>query len=41
MNVFIREKEEPYLFTIINKTAIKQNKGVVRYETIIMRVTIG
>jgi hypothetical protein len=38
--VLIREKEEPYLFSIINKIAIKQDKGIVRYKTILMRVII-
>jgi hypothetical protein len=38
--VLIREKKESYPFIIINKTAIKQNKGVVRYKTIFMRVII-
>jgi hypothetical protein len=41
LNVLIQEKEEPYLLSIINKTAIKQNKGIVRHETIPIRVTIG
>jgi hypothetical protein len=40
LNMPIREKEEPYLFSIINKTAIKQDKGIVRYKTILIRVTI-
>jgi hypothetical protein len=39
--MFIREKEKPYLFIIIDRTAIKQDKGVVYYETIPMQVTIG
>jgi hypothetical protein len=38
--VFIREKEELYLFSIINRIAIKQNKGIVQYKTIFIRVTI-
>jgi hypothetical protein len=29
LNVFIREKEEPYLLNIINRTVIKQDKGIV------------
>jgi hypothetical protein len=29
LNVPIREKEEPYLFSIINRTIIKQDKGIV------------
>jgi hypothetical protein len=36
----IREKKEPYLFSIINRTVIKQNKGIVRYKTIPIRVII-
>jgi hypothetical protein len=40
LNIFIREKKKPYLFNIINRTAIKQNKGIVRHETILMRVII-
>jgi hypothetical protein len=38
--VFIREKEKPYLLNIIDKIIIKQDKGVVRYKTILIRVTI-
>jgi hypothetical protein len=38
--VFIREKEEPYLFSIINRTVIKQNKGIVRYKIILIQVII-
>jgi hypothetical protein len=38
--MFIREKKESYLFTIINKIVIKQDKRVVRYETILIRVII-
>jgi hypothetical protein len=30
----IREKKEPYLFNIINRIVIKQNKGIVRHKTI-------
>jgi hypothetical protein len=37
----IREKKEPYLFSIINKTVIKQNKGIIRYKTIPIQVKIG
>jgi hypothetical protein len=40
LNIFIREKKKPYLLNIINKTAIKQDKGVVRYKTIFMQVII-
>jgi hypothetical protein len=36
----IREKKESYLFSIIDKIAIKQDKGIVRYKTIPIRVTI-
>jgi hypothetical protein len=32
--MLIREKKEPYLFSIINRIIIKQDKGIVRYETI-------
>jgi hypothetical protein len=39
--MFIREKEEPYLLSIINRIIIKQDKGIVRYKTIPIRVTIG
>jgi hypothetical protein len=38
--VFIREKEEPYLLSIINRTVIKQNKGIVRYKIILIQVII-
>jgi hypothetical protein len=38
--MLIREKEEPYLFSIINRIVIKQDKGIIRYETILMRVII-
>jgi hypothetical protein len=41
LNIFIQEKEKPYLFNIIDKTAIKQNKKIVRHKTILIRVTIG
>jgi hypothetical protein len=40
LNIFIREKKEPYLFSIINKTVIKQDKGIIRYKTIPTRVKI-
>jgi hypothetical protein len=39
--VLIREKKEPYLFSVINRTVIKQNKGIVQYKTIPIRVIIG
>jgi hypothetical protein len=29
LNVPIREKEEPYLFSIINRIIIKQDKGII------------
>jgi hypothetical protein len=32
--------KKPYLFSIINRTIIKQDKGIIRYETIPIRVTI-
>jgi hypothetical protein len=38
--MFIREKKEPYLFSIIDRTVIKQDKGIVRYKTILIRVII-
>jgi hypothetical protein len=40
LNIPIREKEEPYLLNIINRIAIKQNKGIIRHETILIRVII-
>jgi hypothetical protein len=36
----IREKEKPYLLIVIDRTAIKQDKGLVRHEIIPMRVII-
>jgi hypothetical protein len=38
--MFIREKKEPYLLNIIDRIAIKQDKGIVRYETILIQVII-
>jgi hypothetical protein len=38
--MLIREKEEYYLFSIINKTVIKQDKGIIWYETILIQVII-
>jgi hypothetical protein len=38
--MFIREKEKSYLLNIINKTVIKQDKGIIRYETILIQVII-
>jgi hypothetical protein len=40
LNIPIRKKKEPYLFSIINRTVIKQDKGIVRHETILIRVII-
>jgi hypothetical protein len=40
LNMFIREKKEPYLLSIINRTAIKQNKKIVRHKIILIRVII-
>jgi hypothetical protein len=41
LNISIREKEKPYPFNIINRTAIKQDKGIIRHEIILMQVIIG
>jgi hypothetical protein len=41
LNIPIREKEKPYLLSIIDRTAIKQNKGIIRYKTIPIQVIIG
>jgi hypothetical protein len=38
--MFIREKKEPYPFSIINKTIIKQDKGIIRHKTIPIQVII-
>jgi hypothetical protein len=38
--MLIREKEESYLFSVIDRIAIKQDKGIVRHKTIPIRVTI-
>jgi hypothetical protein len=38
--MFIQEKKKPYLFNIINKIIIKQDKGIIRYETIPIQVII-
>jgi hypothetical protein len=40
LNVFIREKKEFYLFSVIDRTVIKQDKKIIRYETILIRVKI-
>jgi hypothetical protein len=36
----IQEKEKPYLFNVINRIIIKQNKGIIRYKTIFIQVII-
>jgi hypothetical protein len=41
LNVFIREKEELYLLNIIDRTVIKQDKGIVQHKIIPIRVIIG
>jgi hypothetical protein len=38
--VFIREKKESYLFNIIDRTVIKQDKGIIQYKTIPIQVKI-
>jgi hypothetical protein len=38
--MFIREKERLYLFIIIDRIVIKQDKGIIRYKTIPIRVII-
>jgi hypothetical protein len=38
--MLIREKKKPYPFIIIDRTAIKQDKKVIRHETIPMQVII-
>jgi hypothetical protein len=40
LNIFIREKEESYLLNIIDRIIIKQDKGIIRHETISIRVII-
>jgi hypothetical protein len=40
LNIPIREKKEPYLLNIIDRTVIKQDKGIVRHKTIPIRVII-
>jgi hypothetical protein len=40
LNIPIREKEELYLFSIINRIVIKQNKRIVRYKIILIQVII-
>jgi hypothetical protein len=38
--MLIREKKKPYLFNIIDRIIIKQDKGIIRYKTIPIRVII-
>jgi hypothetical protein len=38
--MFIREKEKPYPFSVIDRTAIKQNKGIIKHKTILIQVII-
>jgi hypothetical protein len=38
--VLIREKKKPYLFSVIDRIVIKQNKGIIRYKTIPIQVII-
>jgi hypothetical protein len=38
--MFIREKKKFYQLIIINRTVIKQNKKIVRHETVLIRVII-
>jgi hypothetical protein len=38
--MFIQEKKEPYLFSIINRTVIKQDKGIIQHKTIPIQVII-
>jgi hypothetical protein len=40
LNILIREKEEPYPLNIIDRTAIKQDKGIVQHKTILIQITI-
>jgi hypothetical protein len=40
LNILIQEKEKPYLFSIIDRIIIKQDKGIVRYKTILIQVII-
>jgi hypothetical protein len=40
LNILIREKKEPYLFSIINRIIIKQDKRIIRYKTILIQVII-
>jgi hypothetical protein len=38
--MFIREKKKPYPFSIIDRIIIKQDKGIIRYENILIQVKI-
>jgi hypothetical protein len=40
LNILIREKEELYLFSIIDRIIIKQDKGIIQYKTILIQVKI-
>jgi hypothetical protein len=40
LNILIQGKKESYLFNIVNKTVIKQDKGIIQHETILIQVTI-
>jgi hypothetical protein len=40
LNILIQEKKKPYLLSVINRTAIKQDKGIIQHKTIPTRVTI-
>jgi hypothetical protein len=39
--MFIQEKKEPYLLSIIDRIIIKQDKGIIQYKTILIQITIG
>jgi hypothetical protein len=38
--MLIREKKKPYLLSIINRTVIKQDKGIIWYKTILIQIII-
>jgi hypothetical protein len=38
--MFIREKKEFYLFSIIDRIVIKQDRRIIRYKIILIRVII-
>jgi hypothetical protein len=38
--MLIREKKKSYLLSVINRTAIKQDNGIVKHKTILMQVII-